>query len=632
MAIHTPHRLRTILLASIALFLPPLAQAAKPPVADALKLQPVQKGIEYDIPAEDEISQCSLKPYQAGKLSGWEVTGANGNVLRRFLDTNADNKVDQWCYFKDGIEVYRDIDSNYNRQADQYRWLGTAGIRWAVDTNEDGRVDRWKMISPEEVTEEAVLALRAKDAKRFKLLLLTDQELRDLGLGEEKAKELAAKLTETASSYEKAVASQQLVPQDSRWVNFGGTRPGIVPAGTDGAKEDVRVYENVAAVIENDGAHNQLVIGTLIKVGDVWRMVDLPKKVAGEGLFFASPDAIRAQASLPETGGLSKEIQELISQMEQIDRDLANTTSLEKLAQLNAQRADVLEKLAENATDDGEKASWIRQLVDTISAAAQSGQYPQGIERLAQLGEKLEQQKTTDELLAYIEYREMFADYVLSMQRDGEKDFAKIQEKWLADLDQFVKDFPTSPDAADAMLHLALAEEFAGNDDAALKWYGRVTKEFASTDRAEKATGAIRRIESVGKPLTLAGKDLNGRTVDVRTFRGKVVLVHYWATNYSNCLPGLSVLKDMQTKYGPDKLILIGVNLDNEVGSVKEYLKENPLPWPQLHAPGGFDSPLANYYGIQELPMLMLADQDGNVVSRRLSVSEIDTELRRLLR
>ena len=68
-------------------------------------------------------------------------------VLRRFLDTNGDNKVDQWCYFKDGIEIYRDIDANFNNKADQYRWLGTAGTRWGLDDDENGQIDSWKVIS-----------------------------------------------------------------------------------------------------------------------------------------------------------------------------------------------------------------------------------------------------------------------------------------------------------------------------------------------------------------------------------------------------------------------------------------------------------------------------------------------------
>ena len=61
---------------------------------------------------------------------GWVVEDPRGITLRRFLDTNGDGKVDQWCYYKDGLEVYRDIDSDFNGKVDQCRWCSTAGTRW----------------------------------------------------------------------------------------------------------------------------------------------------------------------------------------------------------------------------------------------------------------------------------------------------------------------------------------------------------------------------------------------------------------------------------------------------------------------------------------------------------------------
>ena len=146
-------------LAALLVALVPLvaaAQTAKPSVIEALKLKPIQANAEYDVPEGPAAEKCTLAPIKSPQLAGWEVRDGDGNVLRRFLDTNADNKVDQWCYFKDGVEVYRDIDRNFNRKADECRWLGTSGIRWALDTNEDGRIDQWKAISPEEVSEEVM--------------------------------------------------------------------------------------------------------------------------------------------------------------------------------------------------------------------------------------------------------------------------------------------------------------------------------------------------------------------------------------------------------------------------------------------------------------------------------------------
>ena len=148
-----------------------------------MKLTPVQKDVEYDIPAAADAAKCTIKAEKIGGQTGWVVRGPTGQILRQFVDTNGDNVVDRWSYFKDGVEVYRDIDENFNGKADQHRWFNTSGSRWGLDPNEDGKVNTWKIISPEEVTAEVVMALRDKDTARFNRLLITESEIKSLGLG-----------------------------------------------------------------------------------------------------------------------------------------------------------------------------------------------------------------------------------------------------------------------------------------------------------------------------------------------------------------------------------------------------------------------------------------------------------------
>ncbi|MCH7725945.1 MAG: thioredoxin, partial [Planctomycetes bacterium] len=62
------------------------------------------------------------------------------------------------------------------------------------------------------------------------------------------------------------------------------------------------------------------------------------------------------------------------------------------------------------------------------------------------------------------------------------------------------------------------------------------------------------------------------------------------------------------------------------------YLRSSPLPWPQLYEEGGLDSRLANELGILTMPMMILVDKYGKVVRRNMHASEIETELKKLLR
>src|SRR6185312_15973452 len=178
----TVTRLTAVLIAILVASATRSSIAADPPSpAQALSLQPMQPLVEYSIPTKEEAAQCTVKLEKEDKSSNWVVTNHNGEILRRFYDTNGDNYVDMWCYFLNGVEVYRDIDSNYNNKADQYRWFNTAGTRWAIDRNEDGRIDSWRVISPHEVAEQAIFAIKTRDPARFELLVLSPSELSGLG-------------------------------------------------------------------------------------------------------------------------------------------------------------------------------------------------------------------------------------------------------------------------------------------------------------------------------------------------------------------------------------------------------------------------------------------------------------------
>ena len=261
---------------------------------DALRLEPVQKGVDCDRPSPDEAAKCKIYAKKIDGHIGWLVEDANGTLLRRFLDTNGDNIVDQWSYFKDGIEVYRDIDADFNGKADQHRWFNTAGSRWGIDKHEDGTINFWKAISAEEVSAEVVAALAKRDTDRFLRLALTSDELKGLGLGETKQGQVKDKIDRLQEEFAKFSDIQKIVAPTTRWVQFSASQPGIVPAGTDGSTADLAVYENAVAVVETEGKHNQLQIGTLLRVGDAWRLIDVPRAMAdgqgdAAGFFFRGP-------------------------------------------------------------------------------------------------------------------------------------------------------------------------------------------------------------------------------------------------------------------------------------------------------------------------------------------------------
>jgi thiol-disulfide isomerase/thioredoxin len=182
------------------------------------------------------------------------------------------------------------------------------------------------------------------------------------------------------------------------------------------------------------------------------------------------------------------------------------------------------------------------------------------------------------------------------------------------------------------MLQLAIAQEFAGKDEDATKWFDTIVKEFPKHELAKKAAGASYRLNSEGKTIVLRGKTVEGREFDLSAYKGKVVLIHYWSTWCEPCKADMEQLKSLQAKYAKQGFALVGISLDSNPTELAAFLKAKKLTWPQLYEPGGLESRFANELGVLTLPTMILVDKQGKVISRNISVGELDTELGKQLR
>ena len=627
---------RSSLLAAGLLSLASTAQAAAPSVDDALKLAPVQTGVEYDVPSADEAKTCKINPEKLGKVTAWVVRDPAGVILRQFSDSNGDNVVDTWSYYKNGLEVYRDADLNFNGKADQYRWFHTGGSRWGLDKNEDGKLDAWKSISPEEAAEEVIASLRTKDAARFGRLVLTAEDVNKLGLSKELNEKLTARVAEAPKTFAK-LAGEGKIDSKAEFADFGGLRPGSVPAGTRGSSKDLTVYEDVWAMVMAGDQPQQIQIGSMVNVDGSWKLIDGPALGGGNaalaGFFYDSagaqpqPQPGQEQMAANEP---TEEMQKLLESIQKIDEQLA-TAAEDKKPALNKERADLLEQLAASAKDAAEKEQWVQQMADMISFAVQDGSYPEGLERLEKLEAKLAEEKASDNLLTHVEFRRMQAAWGKAIA-EPKADYAKIQEAWLKQLEEFVDKHKSGDHVAEALLQLAMASEFNSDNEAAEKWYTRLSTDFGQSPNAAKAQGAIRRLTAAGKTIPLKGAALQGGEVDLGQYGGKVVLVHYWSSSSPTAKTDAEAIADLFKKYGGAKFDVIGVNLDYSKDEVTKFLGENQnVRWKQLFEPGGFESRLANEMGIITLPMTILVDDKGQVVNTNLQITELEDEIKKLM-
>jgi len=577
-----------------------------------------QKDAEFDKIDLTEYEKCSGKYETRNGVLGLLVSGPNGQPVRWLADTNGDKKIDQISFFSNGVEVYRDIDSDFNDKIDQSRWMGTAGMRWGVDQDEDGSIDQWKTISAEEVTFEVVEAIRLGDAKRLERLMLTAEELDQLGLGAEKADDLRERIQSAGEQFEKFVASQKAVDSSSRWVNFGADKPGIVPAGTQGSTADILAYENVMTVVETGATAQQLLIGTLIRVEDRWRMIDVPRimtagtTIRENGLFFASAEANRKGSNGGEMRGqMSESVEKLLKELEATDAKLQDPAN--DRAAVHAQRAAIYEKLIAESSSPEDVQTWVHQMADQVFVAVQSGDYPDGIDRLKRLEKSIQEIEVAKAEIPYVAYRIIGADYNQSLSAP-DANFEAIQKAHLAKLEAYIKEFPRSSDAADAMIQLGVNSEVAGDPKSAAKWYEQIAKDFASTLQGQKAVGALARLSMVGRPVLFEGTTLEGKSLKLSSLKRPVIL-HYWASYCAPCKADMQRLQRLRARYGSKGLAVVGINVDNDKRQAIDFLKENKdFAWDHLYEPGGMDSQLAINLGVLSLPVTVILNEKSVVV------------------
>ncbi len=311
------------------------------PLKKALSIK-AKQDVDYERPSEAVMAECVFA--KTNDPAGFVVHHNSGRILRRFVDTNGDNKLDHWAYFNNGLEVYRDLDTNFDGRTDQYRWLGPAGTRWGVDPNQDGKIDSWKMISAEEVAYECFAAIRSRDSDQFNRLLLTSSELAALQLGDNLNRDVATRIQKALKEFDKMARQQKVIDRQSKFLDAGNGRPQLMAGGSFGNRRDLVIYDQASCFFESEKG-NQIALGSLVRVGNVWRMVDLPEIVdpntplASGGAFFPLPQ-FGTTSTAAATTVTGENLSQLYDELTKLDEKLASAKG-SQVQQLEKQRAEM---------------------------------------------------------------------------------------------------------------------------------------------------------------------------------------------------------------------------------------------------------------------------------------------------